>query len=197
MSAVRRGRRVVATPVRRGPMVVAAVLGMMLAAFVLGGCSGSGSPPPASGTVIAPAERTVSAPLRGELLDGSGSFDVADHAGDVIVVNFWASWCAPCVTEADDLEQTYLATRDRGVTFVGVNINDGRDKARQFVVGRASYPSVFDPAGKLALGYSVPPTAIPTTLIIDRQGRVAVVIQRAVLRDELEPLVTQIAAESG
>jgi thiol-disulfide isomerase/thioredoxin len=163
----------------------------------LAGCIGSPAPSTAAEIhVAAPAEREAVPSLRGELLDGSGTFDLADHAGDLVVVNFWGSWCGPCVAEADDLEQTYLATKDSGVTFVGVNTRDERDKAKAFVVGRATYPSVFDPAGRLALGFSVPPTVLPSTIIIDRRGRVAVVIRRAVLRTELEPIVTQLAAES-
>ena len=79
------------------------------------------------------------------------------------------------MAEADDLEQTYQATKDDGVTFLGVNIRDERDEARRSSRGRGHLPDVFDPPSKLALGFAVPPTAIPSTIIIDRQGRVAAV----------------------
>jgi hypothetical protein len=65
-----------------------------------------------------------------------------------------------------------------------------------FVAGRATYPSVFDPAGKLALGFAVPPTSIPATIIIDRQGRIAAIARGAVVQSSLEPVVDQLATES-
>lgn len=174
-----------------------AARGLLLAMLSLVGLAGCSAAVPAGAVqVIAVGDRQPAPALRGEMLDGAGTFDVANHTGDVVVVNFWAQWCAPCVAEADDLEQTYLATKDDGVTFLGVNTRDERDKARRFVVGRVSYPSVFDPAGRLALGFAVPPTSLPATLILDRKGRVAVVIRRAVLREDLVPLVTSLAAES-
>ena len=116
-------------------------------------------------------------------------------AGDVVVVNFWGSWCAPCVAEADDLEATYQATRDDGVSFVGVNVKDTEAAASAFADARSTYPSIFDPSSRLVLGFAVPPTAIPSTLILDRQGRVAAIANSALVRAELEPVVAQIAAE--
>lgn len=173
--------------------VVAAIFGLV-AAFGLAGCSG----PPAVAPVQVYAEsaRPGAPELSGPLLSGDGTFDLAEHRGDVVVLNFWASWCAPCRVEADDLEQTYQATRGSRVTFLGINIRDERDKARAFATGRASYPSIFDPSSRLALGFNVPPTTIPATIVIDRAGRIAAVIRGAVIRSQLEPLVTQIASES-
>lgn len=135
-------------------------------------------------------------PIAGELLT-QGTLDVADLRGDVVVVNIWGSWCGPCRAETDDLERVYQATEQLGVSFVGVNIRDSRDKARQFTDGRVSYPSIFDPPFETGLGFQDPPAPVgpPATLVIDRQGDVAAAIYRVVGRVELEQLVQRVAAE--
>ena len=170
----------------------------LVLAAALAGCT-SASPAAtaaAAGRLLAAADRTDAPDLRGDRLDG-GPFDLADHKGDVVIVNFWASWCSPCWAEADDLERTYQSTKDRGVVFVGVDTRDQRDEATAFVRKHAvSYPTIFDPPGEVALGFDVPLNAIPSTVLIDRAGRVAMVISGAVLSDTLEPLVTKLAAES-
>jgi thiol-disulfide isomerase/thioredoxin len=178
---------------------LACVGALLLALGLLAGCTATAATPAPGQTiqVFDAAARKPSPDLVGDLLDGSGTFKLADHAGDVIVINFWGSWCAPCVAEADDLEATYLATKGSKVTFVGINVRDERDAAKSFLVGRATYPSLFDPASKLALGFAVAPTTIPTTIIVDRAGRIAAIARTAVQRDELEPVVAKLAAESS
>ncbi|QGN45888.1 TlpA family protein disulfide reductase [Micromonospora sp. WMMD558] len=143
----------------------------------------------------APDQRSAAPELAGELLDG-GSYDVARDRGQVVVVNFWGSWCAPCRAEADDLEATYQATKGSGVTFLGINIQDQRDKAKAFEEGRVTYPSLFDPPSRLALALDIPPNTIPATVVLDREGRIATVIRAAVKQEGLQPIVERIAAES-
>jgi thiol-disulfide isomerase/thioredoxin len=179
--------------------LIAAVPGVLLLGltFLVAGCGSGPTAPSTTGfTVFAEADRKPAPHLTGELLAG-GSWDLAGHAGDVVVVNFWASWCAPCVSEAPDFEATYQATRGNKVSFLGVNTRDLHDAAAAFVVGRETYPSIFDPAGKVALSFAVPPQSIPSTIIIDRHGRIAAVVYGYALRDTLEPVVTRLAAESG
>lgn len=113
------------------------------------------------------------------------------------MLNFWGSWCAPCRAEADDLEATYQATKGSGVAFLGVNVQDNRDKAVAFEEGRVTYPSLFDPASRLALALDIPPNTIPATVILDREGRIATVIRAAVTQDGLRPLVEKVAAEGS
>jgi thiol-disulfide isomerase/thioredoxin len=146
--------------------------------------------------MFAPADREAAPELTGDLLSGTGTYRLSDHAGEVVVINFWASWCAPCVAEADDLEATYQATKNEKVSFLGINTHDDRDSAKTFVVGRFTYPSVFDPSGKLAMSFAVAPTAIPSTIIVDRAGRIAAAANTSLLRDDLESTVAKLAAQS-
>ena len=145
-----------------------------------------------------PAGARPAAPaISGELLGGGGQLRLADLGDDVVVVNVWASWCAPCRAETADLEQVYQATRELGVTFVGINIRDARDKAEAFVRDRVTYPSIFDPGFQAGLVFAEPPAPLgpPATLVIDRDGRVAAAIYRMVGKVELEQLVKRVAAE--
>ncbi|MGI5146922.1 TlpA family protein disulfide reductase [Plantactinospora sp. CA-294935] len=143
----------------------------------------------------APEHRPAAPPVSGELLTG-GTYDLAGERGRVVVVNFWGSWCAPCRAEADDLEATYQATKDRDVRFLGINIQDGRDKAKAFEAAyKVSYPSLFDPPSRLALAFDIPPNSIPATIVLDRENRIAVVIRAGTTRDRLEPIVARVADE--
>jgi thiol-disulfide isomerase/thioredoxin len=169
---------------------------LVLPLLLLASCTGTPPAPTTGITLISIGDRKPAPELTGELLAGDGTFSLADHAGDVVVVNFWGSWCGPCVAEADDLEQTYQSTKDDGVTFVGVNIRDDRDKALRFAELRSTYPSVFDPSSRLALGFAVPPTATPTTIVIDRQSRIAATIFGPIQQATLTPALTSLAAES-
>jgi len=149
-------------------------------------------------TAIYPkADRKPAPQVEGSTLDGA-RFDLAAARGHVVVMSFWASWCAPCRAEAADLEAAYESTRDSGVTFVGVNTRDQHDSANQFVTAyRITYPSLFDPQGRVALRFSqVPPTAFPATLILDKDGKVAVLILTTVSRDGLTSLLKQIGTET-
>lgn len=177
---------------------VAALLAAVTAVTALVGCS-SGSEESRctskAGIIeCAPDQRSAAPKISGELLTG-GPYDVAQARGQVVVLNFWGSWCAPCRAEADDLEATYQATKGSGVTFLGINVQDSKDKAIAFEEGRVTYPSLFDPASRLALSLDIPPNTIPATVILDRDGRIATVIRAAVTQDGLRPLVERVAAE--
>ena len=170
-----------------------------LTAAALAGCGGENwaKKCTTTGGVVecAPDKRPQVKDVTGDLLDG-GTYDVSQDRGKVVVVNFWGSWCAPCRAEADDLEQTYQATKAKGVAFIGVNSRDDKDSARAFERGRVTYPSLYDFDGKVALKFDVTQTSTPQTLILDRQGRIAVALRSATTHSQLEPLVEKVAAEA-
>lgn len=120
---------------------------------------------------------------RGEPVAFEGTTDTgivvsdADYADDVLVVNFWYAECAPCRAEAPDLQALYEKHKDAGVSFLGVNTLNKAETAlafaRSFEIG---YPSVLDAMTgevRLAFAGAAAPSAVPTTLVLDKQGRVA------------------------
>lgn len=120
---------------------------------------------------------------RGEPVDFGGvtetgePFDSAELAGQVTVVNFWYAGCAPCRVEAKDLESVWQEYQSEGVSFVGINTRDQADTAKAFSDEYGiTYPSLIDvdtAEAKFAFAQAVPIQATPTTLVLDKQGRVA------------------------
>jgi cytochrome c biogenesis protein CcmG/thiol:disulfide interchange protein DsbE len=115
--------------------------------------------------------------------------------GKVVVLNFWASWCYPaCYEEAPALELNWRAWRDRGVTVVGVDIQDTTDKAQKFIADFGlSFPNAPDPMGKVSIDYGV--YGVPETFFIDRHGRIRAkrvgAVTDAVFRAHVEPLLAE------
>ncbi|MEE2059392.1 TlpA disulfide reductase family protein [Rhodococcus artemisiae] len=147
-----------------------------------------------------PADRGTLGTLTGEDLMNEGEMiSLDDFAGEVVVLNVWGQWCAPCRSEADDLEQVYQETKDLGVAFLGINVRDNqRDKAQDFMTDQQiGYPSIYDPAMRslLALGRNYPTSVVPTTIVLDREHRVAAVYLTELLASDLQPVVERIAAE--
>jgi len=99
------------------------------------------------------------------LLQGGGTFRLAEHADGPVFVYFWASWCAPCAQEAPVIQRLAGEYRDRGYTFVGVNIWDAEQDARRFAEAqRLTFPLVTDPGGKTYLAYGV--QTLPTAFVL-------------------------------
>ena len=154
-----------------------------------------------STTVLPAAERDGAPTVAGTTLEG-GALDLTTLRGKVVVVNMWASWCAPCRGEAGTLEKVYGETKAQGVEFVGI-VSGGKDSIdnakafqRRFDV---SYPSMFDADNSLVLAFrgQLPPAAIPTTLVLDREGRVAARALGPVDRSRLLGMIEPVLREQG
>ncbi|MFD8951365.1 TlpA disulfide reductase family protein [Streptomyces xanthophaeus] len=199
----RRGRAAVAVPAGAGLAVAA---GLILTGLVThDGDGGAAAARPgavraaAGATVVDPGAREKAPALAGEDLDGR-AVSLAGFHGQVVVLNVWGSWCAPCRAEADDLERLSRQTRGEGVRFLGINTRDrDRAAAQSFVrAHEVSFPSLHDPDGELLLRFppaALNPQAIPSTLVIDRRGRIAVSIGGAVTAGQLQPLLDRVVEE--
>ncbi|WP_054815967.1 TlpA disulfide reductase family protein [Nocardia arizonensis] len=198
------------TSVRRVGPVLLACLALVAA---LSGCSTGADAVASGGTFqfVSPGGRTEISydppSARGTVGELSGpdlmhegkTVSLNDFRDKVVVVNLWGQWCGPCRAEAPALEQVYEATKDLGVAFLGINVRDPqRDKAQDFVTdNKVGYPSIHDPSMRtlLALGGNFPTSVIPTTLILDRQHRVAAVFLKSLLAEDLRPAVERVARE--
>ena len=174
-----------------------------LVASTLAACGGAGSTAETgyvsgdgSTVLVAQDKREAPIQLSGTTLEDQ-PLDVSTWRGDVVVINLWASWCAPCRSEAVTLEKVAKQLAPENVHFFGLNTRDGKAAAiafsKRFPVG---YPSIQDQDGALTLVFgNLGPAATPTTIILDRQGRVAARIlgpvQEAQLRDVTEAVIDE------
>jgi thiol-disulfide isomerase/thioredoxin len=144
-----------------------------------------------------PSSRVTIGDLNGPDLFTDETIWLSDFTGKVVLINVWGSWCAPCRTETPELETVYAEYRDRGVQFLGIDVSDNRDTARDSVTDRnVQYPSIFDPAMRslITLGRTYPTSVVPTTMVLDRQ-RVAAVYLMALLAEDLRPLLDRLTTE--
>lgn len=149
---------------------------------------------------IAPEARTEPVEFAG--LNGDGEeITEADYSGAVTVVNFWYAGCAPCRAEAADLVSAYDEFSGEGVEFLGVNTRDGEAVSRGFEEEyKIPYPSILDTlsdrAAQRAFAGQIPLNAVPTTLVLDREGRVAHRILGQILDEsQLRTLINETLAE--
>ncbi|MGB9888890.1 MAG: TlpA family protein disulfide reductase, partial [Anaerolineae bacterium] len=121
------------------------------------------------------------------LLDGS-PFSLSTPRGQVVVLNFWATWCPPCEEEAPELQAVWEEYRERGVTFVGIAYKDEEAAVRDFLTGHGiTYPVGLDPTGRIADLYGI--TGVPETFIVDTDGKVARFYIGPVTADQLRAVL--------
>jgi thiol-disulfide isomerase/thioredoxin len=150
-----------------------------------------------SGEVIPEAER-ASAPEFGGTLLGGGAFSSTELAGDVAVLNFWGSWCGPCRVETPEFQEVYAEVRDDGVQFLGLNVKETSEQFALAFVDRfgIEFPSLYDPRGEVALAFrDYPANTIPSTIVLDRQGRVAAVYTGTVSQEDLRTVLDRVGEE--
>jgi cytochrome c biogenesis protein CcmG/thiol:disulfide interchange protein DsbE len=179
--------------VRRAVAIAVAVvllgLGLVLGRAVLDTGGARGFP-----AAAAAGELPAAPPFDLEELDGDGRLALGDLRGQVVVVNFWASWCDPCQDEAPLLEDLWRSEGAAGdVAFVGVDTQDLRDDARAFArTYGLTYPLVYDEGGAVARAWGV--AAFPETFVLDRQGRAVAWFPGVVTADGLREAIDRAAA---
>lgn len=180
------------------------LLGLLAAMLLLVGCAGATGEGRQVGfeagdgsvVIVAVAERVAAPELSGTTLEGE-PLSLADFSGKVIVLNVWGSWCAPCRSEAAELVSA--AAERPEVQFVGINTRDlDPAPAKAFVRSFGiTYPNLYDPDGSLLLNFDqLPPKAIPSTLIIDAEGRVSARILGEVSQSTLLGVLDDIEAST-
>ncbi|MFJ9661969.1 TlpA family protein disulfide reductase [Streptomyces griseoflavus] len=195
-----------ATRVRRRATLAAgaAATALLVSACTSGGTSGGGGNTNfvvgKDGISTVAAGKRVAAPeLSGETLEGK-PLDVADYKGKVVVLNVWGSWCNPCRAEAKYFAKVSKDYAGQGVQFVGINTRDGSTTAalafeEDFGI---PYPSLYDPTGKLMLRFekgTLNPQAVPSTLVLDRDGKIAARSLTALDEKRLLKMLEPVVAE--
>lgn len=143
-----------------------------------------------------PEARGARVRLEGQLFGGK-KVSSQDWAGRVVVLNLWYAACAPCRVEAPDLAALDTEFRDQGVLFYGVNVRDDAPTAAAFErTFNVPYPSFDDSDGGILLAMTahVPPRAVPTTVVLDKQGRVSARILGISQKGTLKALITSAAS---
>lgn len=171
-------------------------------AVAIGGTFQFASPGGQQVVEYAPEERAPVADVYGDsLMEPGTDVRLADFRDQIVVLNAWGQWCAPCRAESDDLQNVHERLQADGLgTVLGINVRDHvRSAPQDFVRDNGlAYPSIYDPpfvnAG--ALG-GIPASVIPTTVILDRQHRPAVVFLKEIDENELWEAIEKIRAEDG
>lgn len=147
-------------------------------------------------TSLAAADRDRPADVSGRTIDGK-PVSLDDYSGQVVVVNVWGSWCAPCRAEAPMLAEAARDLADQDVAFLGIDSRDPSESAAKAFVRHFDipYPSIYDQQGRTLLAFrgTLTPNSIPSTVVIDREGRVAASVLGEISRTTLYDLVEEVA----
>lgn len=175
--------------------------------LLLTGCSATAGQPTTGGdgyvagkpslTQIPPASRQPAPIAAGPALGSVGTLSSETYRGKVLVLNVWGSWCAPCRKEAPELQEASVATAGKA-QFLGINCRDNDPATAEAFVrtNKLTYPNIYDPDSEVLLNFtgSVSLSTFPSTLVIDREGRIAARISGTVTKATLVGLINDIAA---
>jgi thiol-disulfide isomerase/thioredoxin len=151
-----------------------------------------------SGEVIPVDERAAAPEFSGTLLGTGEAFDSSLLAGQVGVLNFWGSWCAPCRVETPEFSEVAADLADGGVQFLGINVKETSEQFALAFIDRfqISFPSLYDPRGEVALAFrDYPANAIPSTIVLDQENRVAAVYTGEVSQEDLRRVIDLVLEE--
>ena len=134
-----------------------------------------------------------------DVRDRDKTISLEDYDGEIVVLNSWGQWCAPCRAEADDLQEihTELQKRDLG-TVLGINVRDYNPQvSNDFLEDNGlKYPSIYDPPFKTAAALGgVPTSVVPTTIVLDKQHRPATVFLRSITAQDVMDVVDKLEKE--
>lgn len=183
--------------------------GAAVAALVLSACGSGGTSGGSGGSnfvagkdgisTVAKGSRAEAPDLSGPTVDGK-QLDVKDYKGKIVVVNVWGSWCPPCRAEAPNFVKVAKDTAAKGVQFVGINTRDANISLAQAFEKQqgVTYPSLYDPTSKLLLRFkkgTLNLQTIPSTIVIDRDGKIAARTLQALSEDKLREMLDPVLAE--
>ncbi|MEV1064322.1 TlpA disulfide reductase family protein [Streptomyces sp. NPDC050263] len=209
MSAASRAPLCSTTSIRSRRAALTTAAGGAVAALLLSACTSGGTAGGGGDTnfvmgkdgisTAEKGERAAVPDLSGETIDGK-QLDVSAYKGKIVVLNVWGSWCSPCRAEAPGFQKVYQDLQADGVQFVGINTRDTKAANavafdKQFGI---TYPSLYDPTGKLMLRFAkgtLNPQAIPSTLVIDREGKIAARSLAALSEERLRKMIAPVLAE--
>jgi peroxiredoxin len=181
---------------------------LLVALLLLTGCS-TGDDAVVRGTefdLVAPAGKTIITydgadrkklgDLIGDsLLQPGTQIKLSDYSGKVVLLNIWGAWCGPCRTEAAELQKLYDDNKSAGFQVLGIDVRDDiRSQPEDFMKDRKlTYPSIYDKSARILLGLKgYPRNTVPSTIILDRDHKVAAVYLLPILAGDLQPTIKQL-----
>ena len=190
---------------RRTVVLAAASVGVLLIVVLVAGWAGGGKSDTTevdgstSAVLYTAGHRPVAPDFSGTTLTGT-PLSFSSYRGQVVVLNFWGSWCVPCRAEASTLAAVAALYRSSGVAFLGVDVRDTTASALAFTRSFGiSYPSVTDPSSAITLDFTsvVPIAGTPTTLVIDRTGHIAGAVFGSTTYPELTTILAKVTGKAA
>jgi peroxiredoxin len=161
------------------------VASLLLLALSLTACGG-GDPPQNAGINVG----SVAVDFTLEALDGTEA-SLSQYRGDVVLINFWATWCPPCRAEIPDIEEAYRARQGEGLVVLGVSVDQTHDSVAPFVeLAGMTYPVLLDELSQVYSTYRAP--GLPMSILVDENGVIQVRHVGQLSRTQLHEYLNQV-----